>query len=109
MTDFSTAFDAIQTALGSAVNATLRRGRDTLTVMCGSGVQGIRTQDETGRIIGKTASVRYKLEAEQDLRKPIAEGDIVELIRANKTEEMRVVGRMDIAWLVRLTLIAEFE
>ena len=97
----------MQTALGNDAEGTLVRGRDTLTVLMGSGVQGMRQQDETGRIITKMATARYKATDEQD--KPIAEGDQVTLTYKGKTSEMRVEGRMDIAGLVRLTLIAEFE
>ena len=105
--EFTAAFDAIHTALGNAAEGTLMRGHDTVAVMMGSGLQGMRTQDETGRIIGKMATARYKVTS--DLEKPIAEGDQVKLIYKGKTTEMRVEGRMDIAGLVRLTLIAEFE
>ena len=106
-TAFAQAFDAIQTTLGTAANATLTRGRDVLTVVCASGVDGMRAIDETGRIIGKGATARYKLSDEPT--KPIAEGDKVDLTRGTTTESMRVEGRADIAGLVRLTLIAEFE
>ena len=106
-TAFAQAFDAIQTTLGNAAEATLKRGRDTMQVMCASGVDGMRAVDETGRIIGKGATARFK--ASNDFAKPIAEGDQVDLTRGGKTESMRVEGRTDVAGLVRLTLIAEFE
>ena len=106
-TPFTAAFDAIQTALGNDAAGTLVRGNDTLAVLMGSGVQGMRQQDETGRIITKMVTARYKATEEPD--KPIAEGDLVALIYKSKTTDMRVEGRMDIAGLVRLTLIAEFQ
>ena len=106
-TAFANMFDAIQTTLGNVAEATLKRGRETMQVTCASGVDGMRAVDETGRIIGKGATVRLK--ASNDFAKPIAEGDQVELTRGGKTESMRVEGRTDVAGLVRLTLIAEYE
>ena len=106
-TAFADAFEAIQTTLGSAAAATLKRGRDTMQVMCASGVDGMRAVDETGRIVGKGATVRFKLA--NDFDKPIAEGDQVDLTRSGKTESMRVEARTDVVGLVRLTLIAEYE
>ena len=106
-TAFAQAFEAIQTTLGNAAEATLKRGRDMVQVMCASGVDGMRAVDETGRIIGKSATARFKLT--NDFSKPITEGDQVDLTRNGKTESMRVEGRTDVAGLVRLTLIAEYE
>ena len=106
-TAFADAFDAIQTTLGNAAEATIKRGRETMQVLCASGVDGMRAVDETGRIIGKGATVRFK--ASNDFTKPIAEGDVVTLTVNGVDTEMRVEGRTDVAGLVRLTLIAEYE
>ena len=106
-TAFANMFDAIQTTLGTAAAATIERGRDVVSVMCASGVDAVRAVDETGRIIGKSALVRYK--ASDEPSKPIKEGDVVTLAINGVETEMRVEGRIDVAQLVRLTLIAEFE
>ena len=106
-TAFANMFDAIQTTLGNAAEATLKRGRETMQVTCASGVDGMRAVDETGRIVGKSALVRYK--ASDEPSEPIKEGDVVTLTVSGVETEMRVEGRIDVAQLVRLTLIAEFE
>jgi hypothetical protein len=106
-TAFANMFDAIHTTLGTAASATIKRGRDEVACMCASGVQTMRAVDETGRIIGKSAQVRYK--ASDEPSKPIKEGDVVDLVANGIATKMRVEGRVDVAQLVRLMLTAEFE
>jgi len=108
MSIFTDAFDAIADALGDDVMATLRHDTGSFDVTLGSGVEGMRLTDETGALISKAAIARYKLSDDPAI--PLKEKDLVTIKAGNAPiQSMRVVGRMDIAGLVRLTLIAEFE
>jgi len=105
---FTDAFDAIGGALGDAAKATMNYRTGSMSVAFASGVEGMHVTDETGSMIGKTATARYKLV--DDPAVAIKERDMVTIIAGDApAQSMRVVGRFDSAGLVRLTLIAEFE
>jgi hypothetical protein len=104
---FTTAFDAALAVLGTPAQATLTRsGDDPFTVMYAAGTEGLTAVDESGRLIEKTATARFKLA--DDLSTPLAEGDLVTIAAGDAPAlDLRVIGRMDTAGLVRLSLVAE--
>jgi hypothetical protein len=105
---FETAFAAIQTSLGSGASATLAKDKQTITILSASGLDGQVVVDETGRNIDRRVVARYKKSG--DFASPAKEGDLMTYTQDDgPASRVRVDGRVDIAGLVRLTLVSEYE